>query len=355
MAGDDGNYNLTPAEIIAGLKDDPKDNLVQVNHVASFFGAGGLAVDTGQTPPVSATDPATRRLDPELNNVFDAGFDALEVWIGTSGRSGILSGFLGQNAGDWFNLINQDLVRIGIANSDTHDRRFTRTSARTLIASDLSAPADLSVQAEVLAQAVLAGKAIGTNAPFLLLQAEGDFGGQPQVAGLRIDQEVLMPISAGSDVTLRATVSTPQWAQVDMLEFYINNQPVRASAPGSAARYSVIPDQVIADGDIGWVSAEVIVDATVPGGSRTDISVTLTLDAVTQDTWIVAVARGNDGISEPVFPVLPASLDPGSNTTLADLIDGNLGEAGTPAFAFTNPLFLDVGGDGWVAPGVLTP
>ncbi|MCX2980467.1 hypothetical protein EYC98_06215 [Halieaceae bacterium IMCC14734] len=346
-----GNYNLSPAEIIAGLKDDPKDNLVQVNHIASYFGAGGLAVDTGQTPPVSSTDPATRRLDPELDNAFDTGFDALEVWIGTNGRSGILSGFLGQNAGDWFNLINQDLVRIGIANSDTHDRRFTRTSARTLIASNLSAPEDFSVQAELLAETVLAGKAIGTNAPFLLLQAEGDFNGQTQEAGLRIDQDVLIPITAGSDVVLTATVSTPQWAQVDMLEFYINNQPVRV--PGSAARYSVTPDQVIADGDIGWISAEVVVDATLPGASRTDITVTLTLDAVTEDTWIVAVARGNDGISEPVFPVLPASLRRSSNATLEDLIDGNLGEDGTPAFAFTNPLFLDVGGDGWVAPGVL--
>ena len=42
----------------------------------------------------------------------------------------------------------------------------------------------------------------------------------------------------------------------------------------------------------------------------------------------------------------------GSNTTLADLTDGNLGEAGVPAFAFTNPLFIDVDGDGWSAPGV---
>lgn len=350
-----GNYNLTPAEIIAGLKDDPMDNLVQINHIGSFFGAGGLAIDTGQTPPVSATDPATRRLDPELDNAFDAGFDALEVWIGTNGRGGILAEFLGQNAGDWFNLINQNLVRIGIANSDTHDRRFTRTSARTLIASNLSAPQDLSAGAESLAQSVLAGKAIGTNAPFLLLQAEGEFNGQAQQAGLRIDQEVLMPVAPGSDVVLRATVSTPQWAAVDTLEFYINNQPVLTSGPGTAARYGVTPDVVVAAGDAGWVATEVVVDATVPGGSRTDITVTLTLDAVTADTWIVAVARGTDGVSEPLFPVLPASLSSSSNATLADLIDGNLDEAGTPAFAFTNPLFLDVGGDGWLAPGVGAP
>jgi hypothetical protein len=49
---------------------------------------------------------------------------------------------------------------------------------------------------------------------------------------------------------------------------------------------------------------------------------------------------------------LPASIDQGSNTTLDDLTDGNLGELGTPAFAFTNPLFVDVNGDGWTAPGV---
>ena len=37
---------------------------------------------------------------------------------------------------------------------------------------------------------------------------------------------------------------------------------------------------------------------------------------------------------------------------LEELIDGNLGEEGTPAFAFTNPLFIDVDGDGWTPPGV---
>ena len=65
-----GNYNLSPAEIIAGLKDDPKDNLVQINHVASHFGASGLAIDTGMTPPQSTTNLASRRLDPSIVNGF---------------------------------------------------------------------------------------------------------------------------------------------------------------------------------------------------------------------------------------------------------------------------------------------
>jgi len=51
-------------------------------------------------------------------------------------------------------------------------------------------------------------------------------------------------------------------------------------------------------------------------------------------------------------PVVPEDLDPTTNQTLDDLLDGNLGEGGVPAFAFTNPLFLDVGNNGWTAPGV---
>jgi hypothetical protein len=328
------------------------DNLVQINHVGSYFGVNGLAIDTGMTPPQSNTDLATRRLDPSIDNAFDDGFDVLEVWIGTNGRGGILSEFLGENAGDWFNLINQDLFRIGIANSDTHDRRFTQTSARTLIASAISNPPDLTAGAEQLAATVLAGKAVGTNAPFLLLHADGQFGGQSQHAGLRLDESITMLADNGSDVILTATVSTPVWAEVDAVEFYINNQPERTSEPDTAARYGICANMRITRGDVGWTEEVVVVNESVPGASRADITVTLTLTGITEDTWIVAMARGTDGVSEPLFPVLPASLNQSSNTTLDDLTDGNLGEEGTPAFAFTNPLFIDVNGDGWTAPGV---
>jgi hypothetical protein len=347
-----GSYRLSPADIIAGLKDDPMDNLVQINHIHSHFGADGLGIDTGKTPPQSSTDLASRRLDPSLGNAFDDGFDALEVWIGENGRDGILSRFLGENAGDWFNLMNQGLVRIGVANSDTHTRRFPRTSARTLIASDITDPTDLTVGAEQLAANVLAGKAIGTNAPFLLLHADGQFGGQSQHAGLRLDESTTMLADGGSDVVLTATVSTPAWAPVDAVEFYINNQPQLTSEPEAAARYGICANARISAGHDGWTAVDVVVNSSVSGASRTDITVTLTLNGITEDTWIVAMARGTDGVSEPLFPVLPADIDQGSNTTLEGLTDGNLGEAGTPAFAFTNPLFVDVNGDGWTAPGV---
>jgi Carboxypeptidase regulatory-like domain len=347
-----GNYNLSPAQIIDGLHDNPMDNLVQINHFYSHFGPGGLGIDTGMTPPQSSVDLNTKRLDPSITNAFDDGFDVLEVWIGDGGSDSIKTAFPGQNSGDWFNLINQDLVRIGVANSDTHSRRFTHTSARTLVASATNNPPDLTTGAEALAANVLAGKAIGTNAPFLLLQADGEFAHQPQHAGLRLEEDNTLRADAGSDVALTVTVSTPAWAAVDTVEFYINNQPELTSSPGKAARYGVCPNVQIRAGDPGWVAVEVVVNSAVQGGSRTDITATLTLDEVTEDTWVVAIARGTNGVSEPLFPVLPASLASSSNTTVADLTDGNLGEGGTPAFAFTNPLFIDVNGNGWVAPGV---
>jgi len=354
--GDDfpayGNYSIPPSEIFTGLHADPMNNLVQINHVASFFDSSGLAVDTGMTPPQSAVDLASRRLDPSISNAFDSGFDALEVWIGTNGRGGIINEFLNQNAGNWFNLINQDLVRIGIANSDTHDFRFTKTSARTLIPSATVDPAALTAAPETLAATVLEGKAVGTNAPFLLLQATGVWQSQAQEAGLQLNDNTLMPIDSGSDVVLTAIISTPVWAEVDTVEFFINNQPELTTSPPASPRYGVCADARINAGDTGWSEIDVVVDASVPGASRTDITATLLLEDVTEDTWIVAVASGTDGVSKPLFPILPADLHPGSNTTLADLTDGNLGEGGVPAFAFTNPLFVDVDGNGWTAPGV---
>jgi hypothetical protein len=84
--------------------------------------------------------------------------------------------------------------------------------------------------------------------------------------------------------------------------------------------------------------------------------VTIPLTGLTEDSWVVVLVRGTPGVSRPLFPVLPYNIDPATNTTLADLVDGNLGEGGEPALAFSNPLYVDVDGGGWTPPGVrITP
>lgn len=347
-----GSYGLLPGELFEGLHQDPLENVVQINHIASHFGPDGLAIDTGVTPPQSTVDLLDNRLDPAVGNAFDDGFDSLELWIGDNGRGGIVETFPSQNAGDWFNLINQGIVKTGVANSDSHVKRFTRVAARTLIASDEEDPGKLSGHAEQLATSVRGGRSIATNVPFLLLDAQGTYNGVNQHAGLRIEDNTVLPVDAGSDVELQVSVATPVWAQIDRVEFYINNQPERSSPADSAARYRVCPDVTIHKGDEQWISNDIAVVEAVPGAVRTEVSVTLKLDDLSRDSWVVVVASGSDGVSEPLFPVLPEGLEQSSNTSLEDLIDGNLGEEGTPAFAFTNPLFIDVDGDGWTAPGV---
>jgi hypothetical protein len=90
---------------------------------------------------------------------------------------------------------------------------------------------------------------------------------------------------------------------------------------------------------------------------RLEATVTILLTGLTVDAWIVALVRGTADVSRPLFPVLPYNLRRTGNDTLAELTDGNLGEDGELALAFTNPLLVDADNDGvWTAPGVrLTP
>jgi hypothetical protein len=347
-----GSYGLSPAEIINDSLADPLDNIVQINHITGHFGPGGLAIDTGMVPPQSTQDLATRRLDPGLENAFDDGFQALEVWIGTDGRNGIFNQFLGQNAGDWFNLINQGIVRTAVADSDSHDRRITFLSTRNLVASEETDPSRLSERAEQLAASIAQGKNAGSNGPFISINATGAFLGIQRSAGLGIDESRQIPVSSGTAVTVTVRLSTPAWAPVDSVDFYVNNQPELTSGENAAARYGICPDYTVSAGDSGWQENEITVVEGLVGATRREIEVTLMLPGISEDTWLVAVAHGTDGVSEPMFPVVPEDLDPAGNQTLDDLTDGNLGEAGMLAYAFTNPLFFDVGNNGWEPPRV---
>lgn len=160
-----------------------------------------------------------------------------------------------------------------------------------------------------------------------------------------------MSVDIGSTVIIKVDIASAEWAGIDAVDFYINNQPERTSAANEAARYGVCTDIAMKSGDAGWTETLVVVNDGIPGASRSEISVSLELE-VTEDTWVVAVAHGSDGVSSPLFPIVPEDLDPSTNETLADLIDDNLDEGGVLAYAFTNPIFFDVGGDGWSPAGV---
>jgi hypothetical protein len=347
-----GSFGFTPAEIFAAAAADPRPNLVQINHIDSFFNVTGLDIDTAEGdvgPPTSHVVAATRRLDPSVPNFFDAGFDTLELWNGSQ------SIFLGENIGDWFNMLNQGILRSGVANSDTHERRTNGGAVRTWLASSVSDPGALAAEADALAEQVVAGRAIGTNSLFFTPRLVATSTGE--TAGLGIGDATLVRTTDGA-VDLVVDVRSPLWAAFDRIEVYVNNAPQRWDHDDDVAtrpRYRVIPDLARDAGpDFAVTIVEDIQD--FPGAGHREATVTIPLTGLVEDSWVVVLVRGTPGISRPLFPVLPYGLNQATNETLADLVDGNLGEGGETALAFSNPLYVDVDGGGWTAPGVrITP
>ncbi len=84
---------------------------------------------------------------------------------------------------------------------------------------------------------------------------------------------------------------------------------------------------------------------------------------VSEDTWVVVVVRATDGVSKPLFPVIPADLEHTTfvNATLGQLTDSassrpwSLGENGALATAYSNPLFFDFENDGCCNGGSICP
>ena len=354
-----GFYNEPPVNIIAaGHADAPgASNTVQVNHIHSAFGAdggSGLAIDTGLQPPASTVPAAARRLDPGITNFFTDTMDALEIWIGDD-RSQINANFLGQNAGDWFNLINQGIVRTAVANSDTHSR-ITGVSGfpRTMIAMPTDDPGDLSALADTMSANLNEGRVFGTNAPVVRVAASAASTGQ--TASLELGMPLTISTVDGA-VEITVDVQSPEWAEFDTIEFYVNPVTTRVVLPNvqtgagliNVNRYTITPTHVHTAG-VDFAVASVPAPGT--SSNRLEASTTLSLAGLTEDIWVVVMVKGTDGVSRPLFPVLPNSLATAGNNTLAGLTDGNLGENGVTALAFTNPLFIDVDGGGWTPPGV---
>jgi hypothetical protein len=158
--------------------------------------------------------------------------------------------------------------------------------------------------------------------------------------------------SGNGNVEFEVTVSAPSWAQFDTVEIYTNVGGLWTSAvpvdPAEPYLYTATPFTTLSEGDCdptttgdGSFDITVVDDyPAIPGTDRWEATVSLALNGLTAETWIFAVVKATDGQCEPMFPVFPADLKASTNLTLADLVDGNLGEDGVMAMGFTNPLYF---------------
>lgn len=337
----DGSFDLSPREVFAAARDrfDGPDGAVQINHFNSgTLGFFNLAnIDTAEVPPQSAIDPGGIRQDPSITNLYDDGYDALELWIdGDRSQTQLVTD---ANFGDWFNLLNQGRIKTGMADSDTHTTAIVQAGGpRTYLASSSDEPAELS-DAE-LARSVINGQAIATNGPFVHVVAVGV---EDRQAGLAFGQSNLLLASDGG-ATLLVNVRSPDWAPFDEIAVYVSTIPEPADDGSPVPRYAVTPTQTLVAGTDFQVRQVTVTEGDV-SATRLETDVQISVPA-TSDAWVVVTVKGSDGVSPPLWPMNPQDLDRESNQTLAELTDGNVGEGGQPAFAFTNPIYLDVDGNG---------
>ncbi len=346
-----GALNATPAEIHAlatqGARSTP-DTTVQVNHISSHFGP--MQIDTSVAGPIQDGLDDDERAGRRLPSIAAAGnlfhpFPALELWNGAD--RGQQRNFLEERIGIWMNHLNKGHRTVVISDTDTHTfDDLESAGARSWTAS----PTDVVAAASggQVANSVDAGRVVGGQG--LYVQTRLLAASTGEVADLGWHGSIDASTTDGA-AALEIRVQAPLWARFDRVEVYANAEtvPVNPSAP---YLFGAVPTLTLVEGDCdpstsgdGDFDIPVVdVHPAVAGGERQDLTLTVPFSGLVEDTWFVVVVKGTDGVCPPMFPVFPRSLASGPNQSLADLLDGNVGEQGTNALGVTNALYLDVDG-----------
>ena len=216
----------------------------------------------------------------------------------------------------WFTLLNLGYKITAVASSDTHSPSSTPSGQpRTWVACSTDDPA--FVDPGEIADMLRAHQAVASYGPFIRFEADG--------------QPIGSEIAANGPVELFIEVQSPGWFDVDVVELYENGTLIQVIPVDSH-------DQVL------------------------NLSTTVTVDP-SDDAWYAVIALGDDDL-EPVFPTLEReSLQFQDVVTEALSSMPSLAALLSPApprprkspmipYALTNPIWVDVGGDGWDAPGL---
>ena len=235
---------------------------------------------------------------------------------------------------DWFNMLNRGVRRTGVGGSDVHGLYgYEAGCPRTLLRTGGTTGPYLT-EAEI-AGAIREGRSVVTNGPMIHFRV-----GEAEVGST-------VEAKASSEVALSVRVEKAGVYDVDRVEIYRNGELIHwISACGSAR-----------EGD----AAEPHKHPCIRRDDGVLVYDETLLDRPEVDSWYVVVAMGIDGRSlAPVYASASLARFGTFEVTqkLYDLIP-TLTSLRTPRFpslfptfpfAITNPIWVDVGGDGWKPP-----
>ncbi len=304
---------LTPAEIFEWINEFPDEQVVQINHPDSSFMAFSDVLRGISYGEVSRMRVRTPDYDPDTGEtgLWSDEFTAMELMNGPS-----MSRFYGV-ARWWLTMIGRGQVSTGTAVTDTHTRfgRVMGGVPRTFVFVDDDKDSATTFDAAHFVSAVNGGRAIGTNGPFVTVEAVSDGGERAQIG------EVLY--TAGQEVTLEVTIQIPEWVHVDRIEMLMNPE----DAVTDGIEYNTSPIEPTETFPVSFAQNNLVTVAGAGANAhrRYEKTVEITVEPE-EDSYVVFFVRGTSGM----YPVLPDDeIEP---------------------FAFTNPVFLDVDGGGYDNP-----
>lgn len=227
---------------------------------------------------------------------YSSDFDALEVFNGKRLAQ------VATSRNDWYRLLNRGQRVNGVGNTDTH-QIFSQEIGypRNFVQLGTDDPAALDEQG--FADAVRDGRSFFTNGPFVELFVEG----QP-MGSLVTDTD--------ESASVRVVIQAPAWVTIDALDIVVN---------GRIARSEIVP----ATGTV----------------LRLDQTFSVPL---ARDSWIAVEVRGGscatNSSNQCIVTDCPGRLDP--------IVPPLYGTDPVCPYAHTNPVWVDVDGDGtFTAPG----
>lgn len=326
--------------------------VIQLNHPwgglqfgRDFAWPTAIGLDLTQPLPTEydGTGPSLFLRTPEDATFSNADFHAQEVMNGTNNAA------FQQYRAIWHYLLSEGVVRAGTANSDSHSLTDNVLGTpRTLVWTDTT----LNVfDPVVFDRAVRQGRMIGTNGPVIEL-ATTDADGE--LRGVSLE-----PLAPDADVQLQIRIAAAPWVPVGEVRIVVNGEIVEVFddlvAPPDPLSGEVVVwfNQTLSLADLLPDSGDawLIVEAGAPLVDNADLD----CDGV-PDT---GDNNGDGRIDWADVEDLDADPETTCFDTTGPLAEPPLPERGAPGWwfervtpggaptAFTNPLLIDRGGDGY--------